>query len=108
MTPVEGRPLTRVEREGQSLDVVFRTIATTGILILFGTLSTVLAVYLIVAGDKEFGHDVVVLLWAIAGLLGLITAGAISMINRRRPFSPLVLLGLIPMAATAYWIIGPG
>ena len=108
MTPVEGRALTRAERQGQSLDVVFRTIATTGILILFGVLSAVLAVYLIVAGDEEFGHRVVVLLWALTGLLGLITVAAILMINRRRPLSLLVLLGLIPMAATAYWIIGPG
>lgn len=108
MRPAEGRPVTRAEREAQSLDVVFRTIASTGILILFGVLSAVLAAYLIVVGKKEFTYGVVVLLWALAGLLGLITASAILMLNRRRPFSPLVLLGLIPMAATAYWIIGPG
>lgn len=40
----------------------------------------------------------------MTGILGLITAGAILMINRRRPYHPAVLLGLLPMAAAAYWI----
>ena len=37
-------------------------------------------------------------LWVMTGFLGLGTAVAVLVINRRRPYSPLVLLGLLPMA----------
>jgi len=42
----------------------------------------------------------------MTGVMGLATAAAILLINRRRPYSPLVLLGLLPMAISAPWILG--
>jgi hypothetical protein len=35
----------------------------------------------------------------------LATTAAILLVNRRRPFSPWVLLGLLPMAISAPWIL---
>jgi hypothetical protein len=42
----------------------------------------------------------------MSGVLGLATAAAILLINRRRPYSPWVFLGLLPMAISAPWILG--
>ena len=41
----------------------------------------------------------------MSGVLGLVTAAAILLINRRRPYSPWVLLGLLPMGISAPWIL---
>ena len=41
----------------------------------------------------------------MSGVLGLVTAAAILLINRKRPYSPWVLLGLLPMVITAPWIL---
>jgi hypothetical protein len=38
------------------------------------------------------------------GVIGLITAGVILLINRMKPYHPLVLLGLIPMALSWYGV----
>jgi len=43
-------------------------------------------------------------LWVMTGVLGVITSGAILLINRRKTYHPAVLLGLLPMAAAAHWI----
>ena len=37
--------------------------------------------------------------------IGLVTAALILAVNRRRPYAPWVLLGLLPMAVTAFWIL---
>jgi hypothetical protein len=37
----------------------------------------------------------------MTGVLGLATAAAILLINRRKPYSPRVLLGLLPMVISA-------
>jgi hypothetical protein len=41
----------------------------------------------------------------MTGVLGLGTAAVMLVINRRRPYSPWVLFGLLPMAASGYWIL---
>ena len=41
----------------------------------------------------------------MSGVMGLATAAAILLINRRRPYSPWVLLGLLPMAISTPWIL---
>ena len=40
----------------------------------------------------------------MTGVLGLMTAAVILVVNRRRPYSPWVLLGLLPMAISWFWI----
>ena len=44
------------------------------------------------------------ILWGMTGVIGLITVILVLLINRRRPLSPWLLLGLLPMAVSAYWI----
>jgi len=42
----------------------------------------------------------------MTGVLGVATAAVILLVNRRRPYSPWIILGLLPMAISAPWILG--
>jgi hypothetical protein len=94
------------KREARSLDLVQRMIISALVAIVFGTFSAVLAAYLVIRGDQDLPSFSVTGLWVMTGVLGLATAAAILLINRRRPYSPWVLLGLLPMAISAPWILG--
>jgi Zn-dependent protease with chaperone function len=83
--------MSRRQREEQSLDLVQRVIVSALVAIVFGTFSAVLAAYLAIRGDQDLPRVSVVGLWIMTGVLGLATAGAILLINRRRPYSPWVL-----------------
>jgi hypothetical protein len=97
---------TRRENESRSLDLVQRVIISALVAMVFGTFSAVLAAYLVIRGDRDLPHSSVIGLWVMTGVLGLATAAAILVVNRRRPYSPWVLLGLLPMAISALWILG--
>lgn len=101
---MSNAPSTRRDREEQSLDVVQRLVISALIFVVFGLFAAVLGVYLVVAGDRDLPRVSVVGLWGMTGVFGVVTAVAILLVNRRRPYHPLVLLGLVPMAATWYWI----
>lgn len=92
----------RTAAEAKSLDVVQRVLVSLLLATVMGLISGMLALYLVLYGDKEPGN--VVGLWVMTGVIGLITAEAILLINRRRPYHPAVILGLLPMAASCYWI----
>ncbi len=56
------------------------------------------------AGGLDRGS--VIGLWVVSGIAGLlITPPAVLMINRRHPYSPLLLVGLLPMAVSALWVL---
>jgi hypothetical protein len=97
---------TRRENEARSLDVTQRAIVSALVGIVFGTFSAVLAAYLAIRGDQDLPSFSVTGLWIMTGVMGLATAATILVVNRRRPFSPWVLLGLLPMAISAPWILG--
>jgi hypothetical protein len=96
---------TRRENEARSLDVTQRAIVSALVGIVFGTFSAVLAAYLAVRGDQDLPSFSVTGLWIMTGVMGLATAATILVVNRRRPYSPWVLLGLLPMAVSAPWIL---
>jgi uncharacterized membrane protein (UPF0136 family) len=98
------QPTARRRSEKQSLDVVQRAIISVLIGVVFGLFAAVLAAYLVAYGDQDLARGDVIGLWVMAGVVGLLTAAAILVVNRRRPYSPLVLLGLLPMAITGFWI----
>jgi protein-tyrosine phosphatase len=66
--------------------------------------AAVLAAYLVAYGNQDLARGDVIGLWVMSGVVGLLTAAAILVVNRRRPYSPLVLLGLLPMAISGFWI----
>ena len=96
----------RRKHEARSLDVVHRIVISVLVAVVFGTFAAVLAAYLAIAGDRDLPRSSVIGLWIMTGVMGLATAAAILLINRRRPYSPWVLLGLLPMAISAPWILG--
>ena len=95
----------RKEQEARSLDLVQRVIVSGLVALVFGTFAAVLAAYLAIRGDQDLPPVSVTGLWIMTGVLGLATAAAILLINRRRPYSPWVLLGLLPMVISAPWIL---
>lgn len=104
-----GRPRTEAERRAQeseqrSLDLVQRVVISVLVAVVFGTLAGALSAYLVFRSD-EFSRGELLLLWAQTGVIGIICAVIIVIVNRRRPYSLWVLLGLLPMAISAPWII---
>ena len=97
---------TRQDNEARSLDVTQRAIVSALVGIVFGTFSAVLAAYLAIRGDQDLPSFSVTGLWIMTGVMGLATAATILLVNRRRPYSPWVLLGLLPMVISAPWILG--
>src|SRR4029077_14487956 len=95
----------RQEHQARSLDVTQRAIVSAHVGIVFGMFSAVLAAYLAIRGDQDLPSFSVTGLWIMTGVMGLATAAAILVVNRRRPYSPWVLLGLLPMAVSAPWIL---
>jgi hypothetical protein len=92
--------------ERRSLDLVQRTVASTLIGVVIGLFAAVLALYLILRGPQDLAPGDVLGLWVMTGIVGLITSGSILLLNRRKLYHPLVVLGLIPMAVSAFWVFG--
>jgi hypothetical protein len=118
MTPAPSEPTPRPKnrrpsaayveqrrQEDKSLDLVQRGVMSALLGVVFGSLASVLDLYLAIRGPQDLVRTAVVGLWIMSGLFGLATAGAILAINRRRFYSPWILIGLLPMAASAYWIL---
>lgn len=61
--------------------------------------------YPLAVGRENVPFGSVVGLWVMSGVVGLVGAGAILIANRRSLLSPWLLLGLIPMAVTGYWVL---
>jgi hypothetical protein len=92
----------RADAEEQSLDLVQRVVISAILCVVFGAPTVALSAYaphraLTSAGDA-------IGLWAMGLILGLVAAEAVLFINRRKPWHPAVLLGLVPAAISAYWM----
>ena len=94
----------RTEAEGRSLDRVQRVLISVLIFFVMGILSVALNIYIVLSGDN-MAHSDAVGLWILSGVIGLLSSGMTVMINRLRPYNPLVLIGLIPMAVFAFWVL---
>ena len=88
----------------RSLDFVQRLIASSAIGAFIGSLAIVLAAYLAVSGVHDLPRDSVIGLWVMVGVIGVVTVAAMAVFHRRPWYSPWALLGLVPMAVSAYWI----
>lgn len=110
--PTGGRPTSnmtdemtpRSEAEAISLDRVQRILASVLIVFVMGIISAVLAAYLVFSGKHHMARSDVIGLWGLTGLIGVLSTGMILMLNRRKPYNPMILLGLLPMAASWYWL----
>jgi hypothetical protein len=96
----------RRQQEEQSLDLVKRLVISALIFVVMGMLATMIGAYLAFAGDEDLERNDIIGLWTMTGVIGLCTAGGILLVTRRRPYSPWVVLGLLPMAICAFYIFG--
>ncbi len=84
--------------EQKSLDLVQRVVISVLVIVVLGLPTAALVYYsTTVATSRSDALG----LWVMTGILGLGAAVAVLIINRRRPYSPLVLIGLLPMAVAA-------
>ncbi len=91
--------------ERRSLDFVQRLIASSAIGLFIGSLAVVLAAYLAASGVHVLPRGDVIGLWVMTGVIGLVTAATVLVLHRRHWYAPWVLLGLLPMLVSAYWIL---
>ncbi len=96
--------MSRAEEEARSLDTVQRVIISALLGVVFGSLAAVLGAYLALAGERDLARGDVLGLWVMTGVVGVVTAAAVLLVNRRKPYAPWVVLGLLPMTVTAFWI----
>jgi hypothetical protein len=89
--------------EERSLDLVQRVVFSAIVVVVTGSIALVLSLYLAFNQDELARTDEVIL-WIMTGVIGTITVVVVLLINRRRPFSLWLILGLLPMALSAYWI----
>ncbi len=90
--------------EERSLDLVQRVVFSAIVVVVIGSIATVLALYLAFNTEKLARSDEI-LLWLMTGVIGIISVVVVLLINRRRAISPWLLLGLLPMAVSAYWVL---
>jgi hypothetical protein len=100
--PRSGQPGEGTEQ--RSLDLVQRMVISALIIVVFGLFAAVLAIYLAIYPVGLGSQGDRIGLWIMSGVVGLVAAAAVLITNRRRPYSPWVFVGLLPMAASAYWI----
>lgn len=92
--------------ERSSLDLVQRSVVSFLLSGVIGMVAAVLALYIVTRGQYELPYDSTIGLWIMCGVLGLVGASVVLILNRMRPYHPLVILGLVPMAAAGYFLFG--
>jgi hypothetical protein len=93
------------DEEERRLESVQRIIISALVGVVLGAFSVVLALYLAVRGERDLPRDSVLGLWYMTGVIGLATAVAVLVVQQRRPYSPWVVLGLLPMLVSGYWVL---
>lgn len=107
--PHQPMPLSPEEQERdkaedeRSLDVVQRVVTSVLAIVVGGGISTLLALNTVLGyGSPDRSSHIG--LWVLSGVTGILTMAAVLVINRRHPYSPMLLLGLLPLALSAYSI----
>jgi hypothetical protein len=101
--PLDPERLEQQEDE-RSLDLVQRMVVSALAIVIGGAISAGLTAY-VTLNPADLTQGSIIALWVIAGFAGLLTAATVLVINRRHPYSPLLLLGLVPTALSAYWVL---
>ncbi|MEU4197165.1 hypothetical protein AB0E69_35055 [Kribbella sp. NPDC026611] len=84
------------------IETVQRWVASV-ILIHVGSVPAVaLAVYSLGAADTDRGRGIG--LWLMSAVIGLLTIAGVRLIFQRTPFSPWLLLGLLPTTITGFYL----
>lgn len=92
----------QVDAEEKSLDLVQRVVVSAIMCVVFGAPTVALAAYAPHRAQTSPGDAAG--LWAMGLVLGLVAAVSVLLFNRRKPWHPAVLLGLVPSAISVYWM----
>lgn len=92
----------RAEDDEKSLDLVQRVVISAIMCVVFGAPTVALAAYAPHRALTSPGDALG--LWVMGAVLGLAAAVGVLVVNRRKPWHPAVLLGLLPAALSAYWM----
>jgi hypothetical protein len=92
------------QEEERSLDLVQRMVVSALAIVIGGAISAGLTAYITI-NPSDLDQGSIIALWVIAGFAGLLTAATVLVINRRHPYSPWLVLGLLPTALSAYWVL---
>lgn len=79
-----------------------RLIISALLIVVIGVPAVALAIYSPYLARTDRGTAVG--LWVMAGVLGLMAALGVLLAHRGRPYSPLLLIGLVPAAVSAYFL----
>jgi hypothetical protein len=90
------------DAEEKSLDLVQRVVISAILCVVFGAPTVALAAYAPHRAQTSTGDAIG--LWVMGLILGLAAAEAVLFTNRRKPWHPAVLIGLLPAAISAYWM----
>jgi hypothetical protein len=86
----------------KSLDVVQRWVISVLVIVVGGAPTAALGAYSV--SLRRTDHTSAVGLWVMGCVIGVLTLVAVMVIHRRFPLHPLVLLGLVPGAISAYYL----
>ena len=89
------------DAEEKSLDLVQRMVISAILCVVFGAPTAALAAY--APHRAQTNPADATGLWVMGLLLGVVTVQAVLFTNRRRPWHPAALVGLLPSALSAYW-----
>ncbi len=95
---------TSSETERRSLDLGQRMVVSFLLGGVIAMVASVLALFVVTRAQYELPYDSVIGLWIMCGVIGVVGAATVLILNRRRPYHPLVILGLAPMAVAGYWL----
>lgn len=90
--------------EGRSLDLVQRTLVSLLAGGVIAMVAVVLAYYVATRGQTDLPRDSVVGLWVMSGVIGLAGSATVLVLNRKKAWHPLVIVGLVPMLIAWYWV----
>lgn len=91
--------------EAHSLDLVQRLVASVLVAAIIASIVIVLLYFLATSAPQELPRDSIVGLWVMSGVLGLMGTGIVLALHGRKILHPLLLIGLLPMVVSWYWII---
>jgi len=99
MTPGEPRPAARPN--AMSTEQVQRWVVTALAVVLVGHLAEALVIFALITPADHPASRIGLLI--IGGVVGLLGAGGVRAVHRRRLLSPWLLLGLLPAATGVYF-----
>jgi hypothetical protein len=97
---VPGAPRPAPRPNAMSTEQVQKWVVTVLVVVVVGHLAEALVIFALMAPQDHPASRIGLLI--IAGVVGLLGAGGVRAVHRRRPLSTWLLLGLLPAASGVY------